>query len=217
MEADEFPSNSKNPVGDNANAKKPKKDVQKVVKGEVVLRPPSIGKRIKGIFFGGEFKGATRYIFGEVLIPAMKNMFVDAATQGVERVVYGDRQVRRRGITPMEYGRPRISYDRIQDRFERQSTRSAMLPDQPPRFNTSSRPRESDIILADRQDAEAVLDQLETIVDTYNVVSVGDLQDMLGRPSSHTDMKWGWSSLNGSRIDQVRNGYLLTLPPVEPI
>lgn len=214
----DFPSNSHNIVPNSdpkgpKKADKPDKQIEKVVTGEVVVKKKSVGSKVKGIFFGGEFKGAMRYIMTDVMLPALKNLVVDATSKGVERVIYGDRAPRR----SFDSRSPLISYNRVPDRY-----RSVMLPDQPPLPTSYSgrAPRKheaGEIILATRAEAELVLEGLITVVDKYDVASVADLHDLVGLPTTFVDNNWGWTRLGGSSIRQIREGFLLELPPVEPI
>ncbi len=187
----------------------PDKKVEKVTTGVVVEKKPTLGQKFKNLFFGGEFRGASKYIAGDVLLPAFRNLLVDATTKGVERVVYGEStQSRRR---PVDYG-SRVQYS---NPLNMQRDR-ARLPDQAIR---SRQPRRdlNDFVLASREDAALVLERLIDILDKYEVASVADLYDLTGLPSSHVDNKWGWTYLNNAEIRQVRNGYLLDLPPTEEI
>jgi hypothetical protein len=207
----EFPGNSHNPTG--PNPPKEEKHIEKVVAGEVVQRKTPLGRRFKNLFFGGEFKGAMKYLSNDVLLPALRNMLVDTTTKGVERVVYGESYSRRRP----EIGRPRVSYDRLSAPSDRYGSRRAMLPDQPP-FASSRRKQDvGEIILNSRDDAEIVAERLADIIDKYDVASVADFHELVGLPSSYVDNKWGWSSMKGVDIRQIREGYLLDLPPVEPL
>lgn len=213
---DNFPANSRNIAGPNKEKKEskelPKKELEKIVSGEVIQKKVPISKRFKHIFFGGEFKGATAYIATEVLLPAVKNMVVDATTKGIERVIYGDSSPRRSA----GYGRPRVSYDRMASRRH-----PAILPDQPPlphrREERDRRPGIGEVILVSRDEAQLVLDTLIDIIDTYEFASVADLYDLAGLPTTYVDNKWGWGSLQYAEVRQVREGYLLDLPNVEPI
>jgi hypothetical protein len=206
----EFPSNSHKAV-EGPKPELPKKDIQKVVTGDAIQRQKPLRRKFKELFFGGEFKGATRYITVEVLLPAVKNMVVDATTKGIERIIYGDSSPRRR----TEIGRPRISYNNPIDRYSRQR---AMLPDQPP--YSAARGRREDvgeIILVSRDEANLVVERLTDIIDKYGVASVADLHDLVGLPTTHVENKWGWSALKYAEVRQIREGYLIDLPAVEPI
>ena len=90
----------------------------------------------------------------------------------------------------------------------------ANLPDQ----NRRPRRRESlDIILTSKREAENILHTMEDIIHKYDVVTVANLYEMLGLRDTPMDNKWGWVTLNGTEIRQVREGFLLDLPPAEEV
>lgn len=205
---DEFPSNAKKHR--EPKKEKQEKNIEKVVTGEVVQRKKPFGSKIKDVFLGGEFKSASRYIAAEVLLPALRNMIVDATSKGVERMIYGDSMPTRRGPP----GRPRVSYNAPVERYApRQRT---YLPDQPPHV-PRRRNDISDIVLVSREEAETVVERLGDIIEQYDVATVADLHDLVGLPSTYVDNNWGWTSINFVDIRQVRDGYLIDLPTVEPV
>src|SRR5690349_11081549 len=122
----DFPSNSHNVVGKSPKKGKPEKKIEKVVEGAVIARQKPLGRKFKDIFFGGDVKSAARYITMDVLLPAFKNMIVDATTKGVERVVFGESTIRRRGPFPGLGSGPKMTYNLPVDRSY--SSQSAMLP-----------------------------------------------------------------------------------------
>jgi len=210
----EYPSNSKNVLG----AKEPKaqkeKKIEKVTQAQVIQKPKPIGRRMKDLFLGADIKGVTGYVIGDVLLPALKNMIVDAGSRGLERMFWGDRAPRR--YTPS--GGPRVTYNSpVQRSYDPRGSSSVMLPGQPPRNSSSGRRDTDEIIFATRADADGVLESFSVILDKYEAVSVSDLHDMVGLPASHTDQKWGWTSAVGVSIRQTRDGYVLELPPAEPL
>lgn len=209
---DEFPGNSKN-VTEGA---KTEKVITKVVTGEVIQRKKSIGRKFKEIFFGGEFKGAGRYILADVLLPALRNLVVDTTTEGIKRAVYGESAARRRATSITDY-RPRISYNNPVDRSRSDPRNRTSLPHQPPYVTRSSHQQIGDLILVSREEAEVVVERMVDIIDKYDVVSVSDLKGMIGHESTYIDNKWGWSYLGRVEIRQVRDGYLIDLPPAEQI
>jgi hypothetical protein len=212
----DFPANShksKEPAEGPDKGSEPKK-IEKIVTGPVTKQKRSVGIRFKEVFFGGEFKSATRYIGADVLLPALRNLVVDAVESGIKRMVYGEGNFTRgrsQANTPTEY-RPRTVYNSPIDR----SRSRAYLPDQPP-HQLPSRGGNEDLVLVSREEAQAVLEQLGAIIERYDVVSVADLYETVGLPSTHVDNKWGWASLNNSVIRQVRNGFLLELPRPQEI
>lgn len=190
---------------------KPEKQIEKVVTGEVIQKPKSIGRKFKDIFFGGDAKAAMRFVTSDVLLPALRNLIVDMTSKGIERVVYGESSYRRR---PSDY-RPRVQYNNPLYRYP-QDPRTANLPDQSRPYR-SKRREPNDIILGTREEADAVVEQMIDIIDKYQVASLADLYAVLGLEGSYIDNKWGWTYLNNIEVRQVREGYLLDLPPLEEI
>lgn len=209
---DQFPANSNK----DKEEKKLKKDVsegkklEKVISGEAIQKKRPLSRRFKDTFLGGEFKSAAQYIGMEVLLPAVRNMLVDGVTKGVERLVYGDSTSRR---PSSGYGQPRIQYN---SPVNRSGAPRANLPDQPGvgRRRTVDL---DDIILSTRNDAERVIDTLTDIINQFDVASVADLKEILGIKPAYTDNSWGWFSMHYADVRQVREGFLLMLPPAEVI
>jgi len=201
---DNFPANSKNPVG--AKAEKAAKKVEKVVSGNVVQKKKGFGSKFKDVFLGGDFNSATRYIAAEVLLPALRNMIVDATSKGVERMIYGDQMARRAGMQ----GRSRMSYNSISSRPDR--------PYLPGQARSVARQRASDdIILVSREEAELVVERICDLIAEFHVASVSDLNALLGLQSTYVDEQWGWTDQRFINVRQVREGWLVDMPPVEPI
>lgn len=216
----DYAGNSKKSKGDDP---KPEKVVERVTKGEVVVRKKSLGHRLKETFFGGDARSVAEYIGVEVLLPAMRDLIVDTAVKGVSRMVYGDGPSAHRA-TPGAYGPRQTIFDYssrsrsnpIDARAREVRPRgSAHIPDQP------SRPRvrrsEVDFLLSSRGDADLVLEGISLIIEKYEVVSLADVHDLLGLPTNPVDFKWGWFTLDGITIQQVREGYLLILPNPEAL
>jgi len=190
-----------------------KEKIEKVVTEEVTVRQKPIGRKMKEIFFGGEFKSAARYVGADVLLPALRNLIVDASTRGIERMVYGDSSYSR--PRRAEY-RPRVTYNNPINRgYVIDTTGRANLPDQPSR--SRNRLDGVEFVLTTRGEAETVVERLGDILDRYEVASLADLKELLGLKIDHVDNKWGWFALNGIDVRQIREGYLLDLPPMETI
>ena len=201
----------------NANKDKkratPEKHVEKVVKGEVVAKKKPLGRKIKDLFIEADFRSVTAYIIYDVLIPAARNTIVDASTKGIERMMYGESAIRRRNAGPG----PRITYNNPIHRGGYRDTGSLRPPGLTPGESRSPRHQLSDFILSSREEAELVLERMNDIIETYEVVSVGDLNELVGFPSTFQDNKWGWNYLGDVQIQQIREGYLINLPSAEPI
>jgi hypothetical protein len=194
------------------------KRVEKVVTGPVVEKKPTVGKKMRGIFFGPGVKSTGEYIYYEILIPALRDLVVDTVSRGVNRAVYGESTYgpRRRGNERSS----RITYDRVpmRDRVYETTGRErerAHIPDQPMR--PKNRRGGLEFVLQTRAEAEGVVEQLSAALEKYDVVSVADLRDALGHKIQYTDNAWGWTVLNDVEIRQVRDGWLLDLPPAEAL
>jgi len=198
-----------------AKEEKPAKQIEKVVTGEVIQKPKSIGRKFKDIFLGGDLRASARSVTGDVILPAIRDLIVDAVSSGAKRLVYGESMYRRR---PTEY-RPRVQYSNPINpsyRGMRDPRERPNLPDQPSLVRQQRR-EANEIILAQREDAELVVERLIDIIDKYDVASLADLYDLLGWPTTPIDNKWGWTFLKNVEIRQVRDGYLIDLPPLEAV
>lgn len=181
-----------------------------VLSGEVVIRKTPIGRKLKQIFFGGDFKGAARSTVAEVLVPDMRELVWDSFTGFAKKIVFPSGRDQQRG------GRNPINTS-SRTTYNMPLQRSAMLPHQPPYLSRHGRMQVEDIILQTKEDCEMVLDYLMDIIDKEQVASKADLMHVLGRPWDFTAQSWGWGFLGNAEIVQVREGHLLDLPPMEPI
>lgn len=211
----EFPSNRKKDRTAPTDKKPEEKKVQQVTQSEVVRRKKPIGKKISDTFIGGDARSVWAFVALDVLIPAAKDMFADAVSQGVERMIYGEAQSRGRR-TGRHPGQTYVSYNRMSHPAAR-----APGPEPRGRQQISRRARAShdfdEIILATRVEAEEVLERLYDLVSKYETATVADLYDLVGLTGSYTDDKWGWFDLRGAGVSRIRNGYLLDLPKPEPL
>lgn len=205
----EFPGNSKMPRPQTPAPEQERK-VESVVTNNVEKRKKSLLKRFANIFIGGDSKSVIQYVFAEVLIPQAKDMITEAASQGFERLIYGE-------------SRPSHHRPRFGSRPQQPTnyTRYAVRGNNPiGRSGSEDRrvlhqPRTQgidDILLATRVEAETVLERLYDLIKEYESASVSDLYSLVGLSSSYVDQKWGWTELHGSQVRRVRDGYILELP-----
>lgn len=190
--------------------------VKSVVEEGPVERKGGPVKKFKKTFFGGDIQSVTHHIMLEVLIPAIKNLMFEAGRTGLEQMVFGeDRPVRRGRSRERNY-----RYDNPTSP-KRRGRGSAYLPDQGPRPSRGDRPRPradtGDIILPRKADAERVLEMMHELIDQYEVATVADMFELMGLASNHVDNKFGWYDLPYSKVEQVREGWLIVIPDAEPI
>jgi len=210
----DFPSNS---IGSEP-VKPPKEEPEekKVISGEVIRRKTPLGKRFLHSFIGGQAREVFDYVVFDILVPAAKDMVVDSVSSGIERMLKGDSVSNRRTVMRGD-GRPYVSYNRYSSSTPTTS-RPPFAKEEPNRRR--GRPggfRFDEIILATRAEAEMVKDRMFDIIQRYDVVKVSDLYEMIGLEGTHVDERWGWTDLRGMGISWISNGYLLELPPPEPL
>lgn len=198
----ELPGNSKYQK-EETKKDEPKK-LEAVVTGKVVQRKKGIGSTIRENMAGEDARSVGSYIFVDVLIPAVKSMLADAASQGVERLLFGDS----RGRAKVS-GQSRSGYTS----YSRMYSGSSGSPE---KRELSNRGRSShdfdEIILESRGEAEEVIDQLSNLVDDYGHAKLSDLYTLANISKSYVDDKWGWTDLSSASTSRVRGGYLLNLP-----
>jgi len=207
MSDEQFPGNPKVNKAARPNRELPDPPV---LSGEVVMRKTPIGRRLKQIFFGGDFKGAARSTVAEVLVPDMRELVWDSLTGFAKKIVFPSGRDQQRSRGPIN-ATSRTTYNMPLQR------QSVMLPHQPPYLSRHGRMQVEDIILPMKEDCEAVLDYLMDIIDKEKLATKADLMHVLGRPWDFTAQSWGWGFLGNAEIVQLREGYLLDLPPMEPI
>jgi hypothetical protein len=205
METPEFPPNSQ------ASRKVPEdKKIERVTSGEVVRKKKSFRKRFSESFVAGDAKSATRYVLLDVLLPAAKDMVVEAVSSGFEKLIYGESRRYRGGSTPPPSGPyGHVNYTRYATQSRLSSPQRALSRQDRARHDFDG------IILESRAEAEEVIDQLFDVVSRYDTATVADLYELVGLASNHTDHKWGWTDIRGAGVSRSRDGYLLDLP--EPI
>ena len=121
MEPPEFPPNSeasKKSVED--------KNIKRVTSGEVVRKKRSLRKQFSETFVAGDAKSAVRYVMFDVLLPAAKDMVVEAVSAGFEKLIFGESR-RFRGTTPPQSGPTGyVSYNRMAPKSRLPSAQRAM-------------------------------------------------------------------------------------------
>lgn len=206
-----YPSNSNKNKKPEAKDDKPVKKVEKVIEGVAIKQKPSLSKRIRLAFTGDDAKSVGEYLIFEVALPALKTTISDMASQGVERMLFGN-DARSRGAGNRRPGR--VDYNVISQ--NRGTNREE------PRVNVLSQKDRSthsfdNIILATRPDAETVLQSLIDLIEQYDMATVSDFYDLVDITGSFADDKWGWFDLRGADITRVRDGWILDLPATKPI
>lgn len=192
-----------------------RKKIEPVVTGEVKQRKKSLGRRMAESFTGDDAKGVGEYLIFDVLIPSAKSMLAEAASQGAERLLFGE--VRRARPSTSPYRPSYTSYSRPRPGGVPADRRGFSAPRPEPANASRVGGSYNDILLETRGEAEAVIDGLITVLEEYDVATVNDLYDLVGITGNFTDEKFGWFDLRSAGVVRDRNGYILNLPKPTPI
>lgn len=192
---EDYKPNSHRSKEDKSNSVE-KKEISKVVTGKVVKKK-NVGRKLTDMFISEDVNNIKSYVIMDVLVPAVKKAISDIVTNGIDMMLYGETgRTKKTSSGSISY---RDYYDSNRNRDNRY---------------TVSRTRYSydDIVLDSRTEAEEVLVRMQEIIDTYQVVSVADLYDLVGIRGNFTDNKYGWTNIRNASVEHVRDGYMLKLP-----
>ncbi len=183
-----------------------RKKLEKVVHGTTKVKKKGKTSKFAEMFLAEDVSNVKSYIVSDVLIPAAKKLFVDTIRDAADMLVYGGtNRGKRSGGFRADY----VSYNRFSDRRD----------DRRPISDSRTRSGYSydDVILESRGEAEEVLDRMDELIQTYGMVSVMDLYDLVGITGQYTDNKYGWTNIRNAEPVRTRDGYMLKLPRAIPI
>jgi len=193
----------------NSNASKNEdRHVEKVVTGQVSTKKKSGITKFAGNIISEDAKNIKDFIFLDVLIPTFKKAISDIVTNGIDIILYGESRGRSNRL-PGDRVSYR-SYGQYYDDARRTTTQRAVQ--RPMSFSYS------DLIFDSRQDAQAVLNQMNDILYSYGFVRVADLMESAGVTGNpYTDNSYGWNSLNTAEVMITRDGWIIKLPRPIPV
>lgn len=67
--------------------------------------------------------------------------------------------------------------------------------------------------ISNRKDIETILDQMQTIIDTYGFVTKADVYDLAGKDSPYEYSKVCWTDIRGIEVAKVEGGYVFVRVP----
>ena len=183
------------------------KRIEKVVAGPVKTRKKSKFTKFTQEFISEDAKNVKSYVFGEVLIPAIKKAISDIVTDGIDIILYGESR----------RGNRRSSADRVSYRnYYDGGTRASRILDTRDRSYFTGYSFD-EIILSTRGEAEDVLARMDELMESYGLVRVADLYDLVGLTGNYTDNKYGWTNIRNAKIVRTRDGYVIDMPRAVPI
>lgn len=208
-----YPSNSK--LENPPKKKAPEREIKPIVDADAVKvrKRSGLSKLMKSIF-AGDARTISEYLMETVIIPKFQDILLDTINKGGEYLVYGETKAsrlstnRRSSIYYSGIGR---EADRKLDRIERYGTLETREIGDSGNKNYDT-DYYSDLVFRDRRQAEEILSRMYEDLQDYECCTILSLKSMMGHHTTHTDEKYGWEDLTGSRIKKVRGGWLLELP-----
>ena len=197
---EEYKSNS-HKSRERAKAELPEKKVEKIVSGSVKTKKKSGINKLAGIFVPEDVDDVKSYIFEDIVVPAVKDIILDAV-----RAFLGVSGNSRGGRSSTS---SKISYRKYYDDRDRRDSGNVS--------RTRTGYDYDDIILESRGEAEDVLERMDELIATYQVVSVADFYDLVGVSGNYTDNKYGWTDIRNASVIRVRDGYMIKLPKALPL
>lgn len=195
--------------GNTDKAKEGASPEKKVIAKAKVQKKSAIKEALR-TFFAQDLPEIAEHLVVDVAIPAAKNAITDMVTQGIQQLLYGEVDPRRRpqsGYT--SYSRSSRS-DRSRGYYEsRRSERSE--PRQPKPTNVE------DLVFDTRGDAVDVIEFIADSIEQHGQVSVADLMSSVGIQPRYTDERWGWTTTDAFEIRQIREGWLVSADRPEPL
>lgn len=195
--------------GNTDKAKEGASPEKKVIAKAKVQKKSAIKEALR-TFFVRDLPEIAEHLVVDVAIPAAKNAITDMVTQGIQQLLYGEVDPRRRptsGYTSYSsssrnnrgtsYYRPR-EIDRREQR-------------QPKPTNVE------DLVFDTRGDAVDVIEYVAEQIEEYGQVSVADLMSSVGIQPRYTDERWGWTTTDAFEIRQIREGWLVSADRPEPL
>ncbi len=196
----DYKSNSHKSKEEN-KADVPEKKVEKVISGTARTKKKSEFSKFANTFISEDIQSVKDYILMDVLVPAVKKAISDVVTNGIDMILYGESGSKKSSSTSSKVSY-RSYYDRPNDRERHRSSS----------FDYD------DILFDSRGEAESVLDRMDELISTYDVVSVADFYELADITNeNYMNNKYGWKDIRSAKIVRTRDGYMIRMPRALPI
>ena len=192
--------------------KKPRAKKEALVQSATVRKKGVVERLVGGLLGPNGIRAIGSYVGHEIIVPMIKNAFVDSMTTGINMAVFKDQPQPNRRNNPGWNNRQHQNTNRVQ--YDKSYQNNQVNQYQSPNTKrTIYAIREA--VFPNREEALMVLDNMMNEIDKYGQVSVADYYDWIGiGDSTFADVSYGWDDLNRARVVSVRGGYAISLPPV---
>lgn len=175
-----------------------------------IRKKKSIGRKLMDRLFSDDPIRASERVKNEVIWPGLKELGYNILMSGLSMMFWGEV----RG----GYSRPGSRSQR-NERYEDYSRYSDSSGGRERPNYGSRRPSYDygEIIFRTKEGADGALKHLRWCIDRYGQASVADLNGEAELSSKYTDHYYGWFDLRNSGVYPTPEGWVIDLPPTEPI
>lgn len=195
--------------GNTDKAKEGASPEKKVIAKAKVQKKSAIKEALR-TFFVQDLPEIAEHLVVNVAIPAAKNAITDMVTQGIQQLLYGGSDLRRR---PTSGYTSYSSYSRTNHGTGYYESHRSERRD-PSRNKPTN---VEDLVFDTRGDALDVIGFVADTIEQYGQVSVADLMSSVGIQPRYTDERWGWTTTDAFEIRQIREGWLVSADRPEPL
>ena len=195
--------------GNTDKAKEGASPEKKVIAKAKVQKKSAIKEALR-TFFAQDLPEIAEHLIIDVAIPAAKNAITDMVTQGIQQLLYGEVDPRRRSTSGYTSYSSSSRSDRGRGYYETRRP-ERREPRQPKPTNVE------DLVFDTRGDAVDVIEYIAESIEQYGQVSVADLMSSVGIQPRYTDERWGWTTTDAFEIRQIREGWLVSADRPEPL
>lgn len=195
--------------GNSDKAKEGASPEKKVIAKAKVQKKSAIKEALR-TFFAQDLPEIAEHLIIDVAIPAAKNAITDMVTQGIQQLLYGEVDPRRRSASGYtSYSRSSRDYSGRAYYESRRTERREPRQSKPTNVE--------DLVFDTRGDAVDVIEYVAEQIEEYGQVSVADLMSSVGIQPRYTDERWGWTTTDAFELRQIREGWLISADRPEPL
>lgn len=195
--------------GNSDKAKEGASPEKKVIAKAKVQKKSAIKEALR-TFFAQDLPEIAEHLIIDVAIPAAKNAITDMVTQGIQQLLYGEVDPRRRSASGYtSYSRSSRDYSGRAYYESRRTERREPRQSKPTNVE--------DLVFDTRGDAVEVIEHIAETIEEYGQVSVADLMSSVGIQPRYTDERWGWITTDAFELRQIREGWLISADRPEPL
>ena len=195
--------------GNTDKAKEGASPEKKVIAKAKVQKKSAIKEALR-TFFAQDLPEIAEHLVIDVAIPAAKNAITDMVTQGIQQLLYGDVDPRRRSTSGYTSYSSSSRSDRGRDSYE--SRRYERREPRQPKPTSVD-----DLVFDTRGEAVDIIEYIAETIEQYGQVSVADLMSSVGIQPRYTDERWGWTTTDAFELRQIREGWLVSADRPDPI